>query len=116
MYEHQDSDSSDEHESTKSVTDVASTDQSSNEYHPLWCGYKIVGDNVDKNIKPRYERFEIKSQSLHYFHAYAGKDIIDMTFLCDSQPAPTQLDSTSLTPSSEDISTIQDEMCTLLSR
>lgn len=125
--EHQGSDHDDESTKSPTCTDVeqetftttpdTSTDQPlSHKDQPLWSGYKIVGDNVDKNVKPRYERFEIKSQSLHYFHAYAARDRIDMTSLCDSQPATIQPDSNHLIPSSEDIRTIQDEMCILLSR
>ena len=32
-----------------------------------WCGYKFVGDNVDKNVKPTRQRHERHGQSLHYF-------------------------------------------------
>ena len=49
---------------------------------------------IFKIIKPR---FEIKSQSLHYFHAYAARDI-DMASLSDSQPPPTQPDCNHLIP------------------
>lgn len=35
-----------------------------------WKGFKIVGDNVDKNIRPSLQRFNNKTNSLHYFHYY----------------------------------------------
>ena len=37
-------------------------------------GYKFVGDNVDKNVRPSRERAEMKPQFLHYFHSFAVKD------------------------------------------
>lgn len=37
----------------------------------MWFGYKFMGDNIDKNIKPRFQRQECQAgQSLHYFHCY----------------------------------------------
>ena len=32
--------------------------------------YKIVGDNIDKNIQPRDMRYEHQTRLLHYFHSY----------------------------------------------
>jgi len=52
-----------------------------------WCGFKLVFDDIDKNVKPRFQRNEIKSQSLHYVHAYAVKDRINMASLSDLPPA-----------------------------
>ena len=35
--------------------------------------YTIVGDNIDKTVKPRYMRAESQgNNSLHYFHFFAG--------------------------------------------
>ena len=33
-------------------------------------GNKLVGDNVDKNVKPSFQRLEMRGQSLHHFHFY----------------------------------------------
>ena len=35
-----------------------------------WFGFKLVGDNIDKNVKPRNIRFSNQTTSLHYFHVY----------------------------------------------
>lgn len=51
-----------------------------------WCGFKIIGDNIDKNIKPRYYRSNTTVKSLHYYHSYALKDRIDMTDISDRKP------------------------------
>lgn len=41
------------------------------------AGYKVVFDNIDKNVQPRHERVDSKTKSLHYVHGYAKKDRID---------------------------------------
>ena len=42
-----------------------------------WYGFKYVGDNIDKNIKPRHQMLDSQGKSLHYFHYYALMDRID---------------------------------------
>ena len=51
-----------------------------------WMGFRIIGDNIDKNIKPRYYRSNKQVCSLHYYHSYALKDRIDLSAMSDSQP------------------------------
>ena len=41
--------------------------------------YKLVGDNIDKNVKPREMRSNVQTRSLHYFHTYAVRDRVDMS-------------------------------------
>ena len=41
------------------------------------AGYKIVFDNLDKTVKPRYIRSDAQAQSLHYVQGFAMKDRID---------------------------------------
>ena len=36
--------------------------------------YKLVGDNIDKNIRPREMRSDHQTKSLHYFHTYGVRD------------------------------------------
>ena len=43
-----------------------------------WSVFKIVGDNVDKNVKPRFMHIHSQTRSLHYFHAYAVKDHLNL--------------------------------------
>ncbi|KAL5506330.1 hypothetical protein EMCRGX_G007948 [Ephydatia muelleri] len=59
-----------------------------NEYPPQstpvpaeWYGFRLVGDNVDKNVKPRDMRLNRQTTSLHYFHTYAVKDRICFSHL-----------------------------------
>ena len=40
-------------------------------------GYKIVGDNIDKEVKPRFACSNYPTKSLHYFHSFALQSWID---------------------------------------
>ena len=44
-----------------------------------WKGFKVVGDNLDKNIRPSFQCFANKTNSLHYFHHYALLDRVDFS-------------------------------------
>ncbi len=63
-------------------------------YQPLpsGCfGYKLVGDNIDKNVYARYMRIiKHQNRSLHFFHALAILDRVDISKLSDML-APTCL-------------------------
>ncbi len=43
--------------------------------------YKLVFDNIDKSVKPRYMRSNVQTKSLHYVHMYCVKDRIDFSGL-----------------------------------
>ena len=45
----------------------------------------IVGDNIDKNVKPSCEIAELKPQSLHYFHLYAVRDRVPVSRMSDDE-------------------------------
>ena len=61
-----------------------------------WVGFKLVGDNIDKTVKPRYMRVDRQTKSLHYFNVYAVKDRVNLSSLSDQKP-------TSVPPISEAI-------------
>ena len=61
-------------------------------------GYKFVGDNVDKNIKPSYQRHEIRGQSLHHFQGYAVRDRLDLSHLSNQRPSFSMPDPSILYP------------------
>lgn len=59
-----------------------------------WDGFKIVGDNVDKNVRPSFQRQEHQTRSLHHFHAYAVRDRVSCSSLSDNpkaEPSPTSI-------------------------
>ena len=51
--------------------------------------YRICGDNIDKTVRPRFMRSDRKNSSLHYFHAYAVQNRIDVSALSDSIESKT---------------------------
>ena len=69
-----------------------------------WSGFKLVGDNIDKNIKPRDMRFSSQTTSLHYFHLYAVKDRINFKHLSGSATmiSHSDIDLSLFSPSAED--------------
>ena len=46
---------------------------------PIWPGFKLVIDNVDKNIRPTFQRIDRQTQSVHYCHTIAIQDRIDLS-------------------------------------
>ena len=66
------------------------------------CGYKIVGDNIDKNVHPRFQTLSVQAKSLHYFHCYAVKDRIPSLSLSDIPPTiPSEINIHHILPSVE---------------
>lgn len=53
--------------------------------------FKLVGDNIDKTIKPRHMTLDNPTKSLHYFNVYAVNDRVDISHLSDT---PQELDVT----------------------
>ena len=84
----------------------------------LWYGFKIVGDNLDKTIKPRDMRSNHQSQSLHYFNLYAVRDRIDYRpFSCESSIIdPTEVDLSVFVPSAADMDSLLTNITILVSR
>lgn len=50
-------------------------------------GYTLCGDNIDKNIRRRYQRSDKSTISIHHFHMYAVKNRVD--FSSESNEYPT---------------------------
>ena len=49
--------------------------------------FKIVGDNIDKKVKPRYMREDRQAQMLNNFHLYAVRDRVDTSNLSEELPS-----------------------------
>ena len=69
-----------------SVPDVVSSAHATLQIHTP--SFKLVGDNVDKTVRPREETLETHSKSLHYFHSFAVRDRCDITGLADEPSLP----------------------------
>ena len=50
--------------------------------------FKIVGDNIDKTVRPREMRIDHQSRSLHYFHLYGVRDRVSVDHLHDEAALP----------------------------
>ena len=51
-----------------------------------WQGFKIVGDNIDKNVKRRHQTLDRTTMSLHYFNSYAVADRVNFSSLSENKP------------------------------
>lgn len=85
---------------------------------PNLLTFRIVGDNIDKNIKPRNMTSEHQTRSLHYFHVYAVRDRIDLSKYNDKTPEPdiARMNFESLLPSSEDAAVLNSNLTVLIGR
>ena len=82
-----------------------------------WYGYRFVGDNIDKNVQPSFQRQgHHRVQSLHHFHGYAVRDRVDLSKYSNTQPPFVTPDPSVLLPSVSDLSSLKDELVVLISR
>ena len=66
--------------------------------------FKLVGDNLDKSVRPRDMRLDNQTQSLHYFHMYGVHDRINLAQETDN-PSLAEVafsDLKAILPTSED--------------
>ena len=80
--------------------------------------FKIVGDNVDKSVRPREETSESHLQSLHYFHSYAVLDRCDMSSFSDNPSLcnTDEADVSVILPSDDDCTSLRGNVTILMSR
>ena len=97
-------------------------DRQSNPNEPSptpWYGFKIVGDNLDKSVKPRHMRSDQQTPSLHYFQSYAVRDRVNLSHLSD-EPQPvrtcTQVQLKEILPSSSDHKTLFENFDIIVAR
>ena len=97
------------------TVDVHDTTDATSSVCSVWQGFKIIGDNVDKNVKPSFMRINTSTLSLHYFHSYAVLDRVDLSGIPDIQP-PGTCDLLALLPSSGDVDMLKQQFSILISR
>ena len=73
-------------------------------------------DNVDKNVKPSFQRNEIKGNLYHHVHGYSVQDRIDTSALCDREPQFRKGNPLVMLPSQSEIASVKDEMIIFVSR
>jgi len=79
------------------------------------CGFTIVGDNIDKNFRPSYQRQDRQTKSVHYFHSYAVKNRVDVSALSDARP-PAVLSADVILPTQSDVDKLLSDFEILTSR
>ena len=62
-----------------SLPNITSNDDDESDAVLKWKGFKIVGDNIDKNFRPFYQRMNSQTISLHFFHSVAVLDWVDFS-------------------------------------
>ena len=98
---------------TSSTTPILTSNvQSSSSLPEIPLPFKIVGDNIDKNIRPRYVRSNARSTSIHYFDSYALRDQIDFHTL--SLPSKQDL-AESILPSTTDDEMLRNNVIVIVS-
>lgn len=80
----------------------------------LNSGYKLVFDNIDKNIKPRYMRSDSQTLSLHYVQMYGVKDRVDYSTY--SSLKQTEANLYSILPGLNDYELIKNDFVVVVSR
>ena len=71
-----------------------------------WAGFVIVGDNIDRTLRPRHQTLESRTLSLHYFNSYAVLDRCNFISIPECKPSQeklTDVDVEQLLPSEADL-------------
>ena len=80
-----------------------------------WQGFKIVGDNIDKNFRPSYQRMNSQTISLHFFHSFAVLDRVDLSGVSDTKKIGI-VDVSKLLPSQEEVAITKQHFSVSISR
>ena len=83
-----------------------------------WSGFKLVGDNLDKHIKPCEMCEDHQNRLLNCFQLYAVRDRIDLSSFSDKEPKFNikVLKSVTLLPSRVDTKQLMDNLAILVVR
>ena len=77
-----------------------------------WPGFKIVGDNIDRNYHPSFQRHSNSTNSMHAFHMYAVQDLSSYSDIAPS----SIIEIDKLLISKEDTKSFLGDAVVLLSR
>ena len=96
------------------VTIEPEAEETCTEVKSINAGYKLVFDNIDKTIKPRFMTQDSQTKTLHYVQAYAVKDRIDYSSVGDEQKNVTNLYK--ILPDSQDYHLLKERFIIHVSR
>lgn len=80
-----------------------------------WACIKLVMDNIDSTVRPRFMREDAQNQSLHYVQVYAVKDRINNSSIPDPPPSSTR-NIFNIIPSSDDYAQLKKNLPILVAR
>jgi L1 cell adhesion molecule like protein len=80
-----------------------------------WKGFKIVGDNLDKNYQRTFQRINFQTISHHYFHSFAVLDRVNLSQASD-EPRSHVIDINLLLPNEDDTLQLKNRMKVVVSR
>jgi len=92
------------------------TSQEESEHVNSTFGFKLVGDNVDKDVKPRHMRINHQTKSLHYFNVLAIQDRIPTFHLSEERMSTPTLEINDFLPSNNDYTALKNSFAILISR
>ena len=75
-----------------------------------------MGDNIDKDVKPRHVRVDRQTKLLHYFHVFAIHDRIDTSHLPEAHSVPPELHLNDILPTPDDYTRLKSMFTILVSR
>ena len=80
--------------------------------------FRLVGDNIDKTVRPRHMRVDHQNLSLHYFHVYAVQDRISFQHLSSTPMLVTleDIDVNKFLPNADDYTTLKNNFKVLMKR
>ena len=80
--------------------------------------FKLVGDNLDKSVRPRDMRIDCQTQALHYFHMYAVRDRVNLAEFRDNPSLPdvSLSDLKKILPTTRDQEMLQKNFAILIAR
>ena len=84
-------------------------------HHQKWKGFKDVCDNFDVNLKPSFQRFNNKTNSLHYLQHYALLDRVGLSESSEFQPS-NDLDLKKILINKDDITQLENDAMILVER
>ena len=81
-----------------------------------WTGFKLVKDNINKNIHPNFQQKDHQTMSYHYCHAFAVKDCVELSTCSDEKSDCSQMNSLCLLTNIDDFEKLKENFTILVSR
>ena len=85
-----------------------------------WLGFKLVGDNLDRRVKPRHQTMDKRGTDFHAFQYIAIKDRVDLSNFSDKHDKPVclseEFDANGILPSQDDVMIIKQNFCIIIAR